>query len=73
MLLNYIGKKTEKEILRHGEKAVLRRLSGPESADNLLVWGENLAVMKSLASDFSLRGKVDLVYTDPHFSTNCEF
>ncbi|MDD9852210.1 MAG: site-specific DNA-methyltransferase [Gammaproteobacteria bacterium] len=73
MLLNYIGKKTEKEILRHGEKAVLRRLSGPESADNLLVWGENLAVMKSLASDFSLRGKVDLVYTDPPFSTNCEF
>lgn len=73
MLLDYPGKKTEDEILRFGEKAVLRYASGVAGADNLLVRGENLAVMKTLASDFSLKGKVDLVYIDPPFATNSEF
>ena len=73
MFLDYPGKKKEKEILRLGEKAVLRHELGATNAANLLIWGENLAVMKSLASDFSLKGKVDLVYIDPPFATNCEF
>ena len=73
MFLDYPGKKKEKEILRFGEKAVLRHELGATNAANLLIWGENLAVMKSLASDFSLKGKVDLVYIDPPFATNCEF
>ncbi|MBF0344146.1 MAG: site-specific DNA-methyltransferase [Nitrospirae bacterium] len=38
-----------------------------------LIYGENLAALKTLLADYGLRGKVALVYIDPPFATNGEF
>lgn len=41
--------------------------------NNLLIEGENLEAMRYLLEERGLRGKVDLVYTDPPFATNSTF
>jgi len=56
MILNYEGKKNEKEILNQ--------------AKSKLIKGDNLAVIKYLIDKYELKGKIDLVYIDPPFSTN---
>jgi len=40
---------------------------------NLLLHGDNIAAMRYLLDERKLRGKVDLVYIDPPFATNCDF
>ena len=40
---------------------------------NLLIQGDNIAAMQYLLGEKQLRGKVDLVYIDPPFATNCDF
>lgn len=40
---------------------------------NILIEGDNLAVLDHLISAYELQGKVDLVYIDPPFSTNTNF
>jgi adenine-specific DNA-methyltransferase len=42
-------------------------------SESKLIKGENLKVMQMLLEDYSLRGKVDLVYIDPPFATNTIF
>lgn len=41
--------------------------------ENLLIHGENIEALKYLLDVRGLRGKVDLVYIDPPFATNCVF
>ena len=40
---------------------------------NMLIFGDNLPVMKTLMSRSDIKGQVRLVYIDPPFSTNQEF
>lgn len=40
---------------------------------NLLIEGDNIDALRYLLNERGLRGKVDLVYTDPPFATKCTF
>jgi len=40
---------------------------------NILAYGENLGIMKTLLEKNNLKGKVKLIYIDPPFSTNKEW
>ncbi len=40
---------------------------------NILIKGDNINVLKYLLEKRGLAGKVDLIYTDPPFATNCNF
>ena len=40
---------------------------------NMLIFGDNLPVLKTLMSNSDVKGKVRLVYIDPPFSTDQEF
>ena len=46
-------------------------LESEEEWKNLLIWGENKAVIKSLLSKFS--NKISLIYIDPPFATGGDF
>jgi len=72
MKLSYDGKTAEADVLAHVVPArlrLVRRYSG--TSFNRLILGENLQVMKALLADAGVAGRVDLVYIDPPFSTNC--
>ena len=70
MVLNYEGKKNEKEILENINPIFLKSISGNPQAKSKLIKGDNLAVIKYLIDKYELKGKIDLVYIDPPFSTN---
>ncbi len=70
IFLNYEGKKSEREILESIKPISLKPISGSPQAKSKLIKGENLAVMKHLIDNWGLKGKIDLVYIDPPFSTN---
>lgn len=72
MLLNYNGKKSEREILQSTNKAVLKPASETVSK-NKLIHGNNVEALKTLIDDYKLSGKIDLVYIDPPFGTNSCF
>lgn len=40
---------------------------------NLIIYGENIRALKYLLEERGLKGKVDLIYTDPPFATNITF
>ncbi len=40
---------------------------------SILIKGDNINVLKYLIEERKLTGKVDLIYTDPPFATNCNF
>lgn len=72
MHLSYENKKSEKDILKNTKKVSFN--SGPKkSKNNMLIFGPNLEVMKTLAEDYGLKGRIDLVYIDPPFATNGHF
>jgi len=68
MELWYPGKKTVKEIL---ESAPFCNLHGEIASKNILIKGENLAVLHELRNIYA--NKIDLIYIDPPFSTNTTF
>jgi len=70
MILNYEGKKNEKEILKNTNPIFLKSINGNPQAKSKLIKGDNLAVLKYLIDKYRLKGKIDLVYIDPPFSTN---
>lgn len=70
MILNYKDKKTEKEILARIKDCELKSVRGNPNSKPKLIKGENLEVMKFMIKKMGLRGKIDLVYIDPPFSTN---
>ncbi len=70
MILNYEGKKSEREILYNIKPIFLKSISGNPKSKSKLIKGDNLEVMKYLIDKYDLKGKIDLVYIDPPFSTN---
>ncbi|MCW4008818.1 MAG: DNA methyltransferase [Candidatus Bathyarchaeota archaeon] len=40
---------------------------------NMLIYGDNLSVLKTLMTNTDVKGKIRLIYIDPPFSTNHEF
>ena len=76
MVLSYPGKKNEDEIIQGTPlaKLHLNKTIGPENpSPNMIIEGDNLPILKTLLEVYGLRGKVDLVYIDPPFSTNNTF
>ncbi|MEN6293344.1 MAG: site-specific DNA-methyltransferase [Methanobacterium sp.] len=73
MLLDYEGKVSEKEIKEKAEIIPLKIVNKQKDSLNKLIFGENINVMKTLIEDYGLKGKVDLVYIDPPFSTKNVF
>jgi len=73
MPLSYVEEKTKKEILGKIPECTLISRKGKASSISKLIKGDNLEVMKYLLDEGGLRGKIDLVYIDPPFSTNNVF
>jgi adenine-specific DNA-methyltransferase len=73
MELTYTGKKTIADILKHTAPVKINGTFLHEQDGNMLIQGDNLAVMKTLLEEYHLGGKVDLVYIDPPFATNSVF
>lgn len=71
MVLNY-NKREKYEILNSLNGYELEKKNAINS-DNMLIFGENLHVLKVLINDFKLKGKIDLIYIDPPFATNNNF
>jgi len=69
MILNYDGKKTEKEIIWNIKECNLVSIKGNPNSKSKLIKGENIDVMKYLIDKKYLKGKIDLVYIDPPFAT----
>lgn len=73
--LSYVGKISNEEILM-GQVAVLQRLwssSKDQEWSNKLIFGDNLPVLRELANDDDVCGKIQLIYIDPPFSTQSNF
>jgi adenine-specific DNA-methyltransferase len=70
MFLNYENKKTEQEILAPKSNGRINLPAIGLKEKNLLIFGDNLEVMKCLLWDLNFARKIDLVYIDPPFATN---
>lgn len=73
MFLSYEGKKSFKEVLEKIHKCTLISVKGNSNSISKLIKGDNLEVMKYLIEKLDLKGKIDLVYIDPPFSTSNVF
>ena len=78
--LVYAGKGRKEEILSTTKAAPLQKVrtfnSGNKFEDdweNKLILGDNLKVLKSLADNSEIKGKVKLIYIDPPFATKKDF
>jgi len=60
------------KIRTYGEEGVKKWLNR-DDWNNMLIFGENLSVLKSLYEKRKIRGNVRLVYIDPPFATDREF
>ena len=69
MKLDYVGKKTEKEILA---KAKSLKKSVDNADKPLFLKGDNFVALSALLSS-GFAGKIDLIYIDPPFNTNQTF
>lgn len=69
--LEYEGKKELSEYYNSIPKIEIKRNANEK--ENKLFHGENAIILKSLIEDFDLKGKIDLIYIDPPFSTNNVF
>lgn len=72
MFLEYPEKRDEEDIL-HIVPASLKSLNDKFKSPNKLIEGDNLSVMRALLEEYELKGKIDLVYIDPPFSTKNVF
>ena len=78
--LVYAGKSRKEEILSTTKVAPLQKIRTFKNSskfnddwENKLILGDNLKVLKALASDPNVRGKVNLIYIDPPFATKRDF
>lgn len=70
--IKYSGKIPESDVLNGPRAKITPRFSiGSNNFDppNRIYGGENLDILRSLCDDPNVRGKVNLVYIDPPFST----
>lgn len=72
MTLHYENKKTEAEIFAQIPDSEFEYLDNIR-ADNKLIFGDNLLVLKKLVTHYDFAGKIDLIYIDPPFATNKTF
>ena len=78
--LIYAEKARKEEILSTTKSAPLQKVrtfnNGNKFADdweNKLILGDNLKVLKALADDPEIKGKIKLIYIDPPFATKKDF
>lgn len=78
--LMYANKGRKEEILSTTKAAPLQKVRTfnngnifPNDWENKLILGDNLKVLKALADDPNVRGKVNLIYIDPPFATKRDF
>lgn len=69
MQLDYVNKKTEKEIFDSIPETDLEQINDSNSP-NLLIKANNSLALKQLINSYNLSGKVDMIYIDPPFATN---
>lgn len=69
MKLQYLNKKTEKEIFDNIPDIEFEQTNS-SSSRNLIIQSNNLIALKQLITKFKLKEKIDLVYIDPPFATN---
>lgn len=72
MYLHYPNKKTEQEIFNSIPNVELEQINSSNSP-NLLIQADNLIALKQLITKYNFKGKIDLIYIDPPFSTNNTF
>jgi adenine-specific DNA-methyltransferase len=71
--LEYDGKTPEREVLQ-GEKGDPECvITVPGEPTNRLYYGDNLRVLRALAADPAICGKVTLIYIDPPYATGGSF
>lgn len=71
-MLTYSGKQPKARILTEPAHTTFKIIKNSNSL-NRLFCGDNLAALKMLADDPTVRGKVTLVYIDPPFATKGAF
>ena len=72
--LSYENKEDESTILSKTPACVATLWeSKSNDRDNRLYYGDNAGVLAMLMYDFTVMGKVDLIYIDPPFATNSVF
>lgn len=75
--LTYNGKNSNEEIIKNTNSAVLitsKSFGEPtDNWSNLLIYGDNLPVLKSLLDNSKVYRKVKLIYIDPPYSTKQVF
>ena len=69
--IDYPGKKSTLGVLQTPPELFVP-LWEPER-DNKLIFADNLGALATLAQDYSIAGKVKLIYIDPPFGTQSEF
>ncbi len=69
MKLQYVNKKSEKEIFENIPDIELEQ-SNSSLSHNMLIQANNLIALKQLITKFDLKGEIDLIYIDPPFATN---
>ena len=70
--LAYPGKLSQQDILSEPTASIFE-VAHKTSSKNRLYCGDNLAALKLLVNDDTIRGKVALVYIDPPFATRGTF
>lgn len=76
--LHYSGKRTLEETISNIKEARLKEMYRSKQSSlsewrNMLIYGNNASILKTLLSNDSVKGKVRLVYIDPPFATGREF
>ena len=76
--LQYKAKEDLKRVIATTPPATLKKIKsfGQNRLDggcNMLIFGDNLQVLKTLIGDPNIKEKVRLVYIDPPFGTNQDF
>lgn len=76
--LHYKGKETEKSIIENAKTIKLEPSYNSKQTTfsewrNMLIFGDNLSVLKTLFDMPDIKGQVRLVYIDPPFATGREF
>ena len=69
MFLEYPNKKSIEDVLGREYNNNFKITKG-EDEENKLLFGDNFDGLNILLHDYNLKGKVDLIYIDPPFSTN---
>lgn len=69
MFLEYPNKKSIDDILGKKYNNTFKITKGKDE-ENKIIFGDNFDGLNILLNDYNLKGKVDLIYIDPPFSTN---